>query len=40
MIRLKVEPMLDPVRSDARFQAILKRMNFPNGSPAQSKSSP
>ena len=40
MVRLKVEPMLDPVRSDPRFQVFLKRMKFPDGSPAHSKSSP
>lgn len=39
MIRLKVEPMLDPVRSDPRFQAFLKRMNFPDAA-AQPKPSP
>jgi len=39
MIRLKVEPMLDPVRSDPRFQAFLRRMNFPEAATAPSKSS-
>jgi serine/threonine protein kinase/tetratricopeptide (TPR) repeat protein len=29
MVMLKVEPELDPVRSDTRFQHLLQRMNFP-----------
>ena len=29
MIFLKVEPMWDPLRADLRFQALLRRMNFP-----------
>ena len=26
---LKVEPMYDPLRSNPRFQALYKKMNFP-----------
>jgi hypothetical protein len=29
MCVLKTEPGLDPLRPDARFQALLRRMNFP-----------
>ena len=30
MINLKIEPELDPLRADLRFQDILRRMSFPN----------
>jgi hypothetical protein len=29
LVRLKVEPELDHLRSDARFENLLQRMNFP-----------
>jgi hypothetical protein len=29
MINLKIEPELDPLRSEPRFRDLLRRMNFP-----------
>jgi len=30
MVRMKSDPALDPLRSDPAFQAIQRRMNFPD----------
>ena len=29
LFTIRIDPLLDPLRNDARFQAIIKRMNFP-----------
>jgi hypothetical protein len=29
LARLKVEPCMDPVRSDARYDALVRKLNFP-----------
>ena len=29
MIYMKIEPVLDPVRSDPRFQDLIRRIDFP-----------
>jgi serine/threonine protein kinase/tetratricopeptide (TPR) repeat protein len=31
LVMLKVEPEVDRLRSDSRFESLLQRMNFPNG---------
>jgi len=28
--RIKVDPMMDPLKGDPRFEAIVKKLNFPN----------
>jgi hypothetical protein len=30
LVRLKTEPLLDPLRKDLRFQAIERELKFPN----------
>lgn len=29
IVSIKIDPMLDPIRGEARFQAVAKKMNFP-----------
>jgi hypothetical protein len=29
LINIRVDPFLDPIRNEPRFQAIVKKMNFP-----------
>lgn len=40
MVMLKVLPWFDPIRSDALFQDLLRRMNFPQGQGVQSRGLP
>jgi TolB-like protein/Flp pilus assembly protein TadD len=35
MVRLKMDPLLDPLHSDPRFAAMLKKMKFPAGQATQ-----
>jgi hypothetical protein len=30
MVNLKSNPLLDPLRSDPRYQSLLRRMGFPS----------